>query len=158
VVTDRHVLVVGQQRVVRAEQFADVLRVFDADVEVGVVADFAGRCIWQSAARAAVLRLGFDGAAMAAALAEQFQQARTQGDAGFATEFEEGIQRPPCMASTALRGAVEQTGSKRGLQVENVLADRHAARGAEPLMLNTPSGRFCNGKSRDRWPKRPSCG
>jgi hypothetical protein len=39
-----------------------------------------------------------------------------------------------------------------------VLADRHAARGAEPLMLNTPSGRFCNGKSRDRWRSDPAAG
>ncbi|VVN19213.1 hypothetical protein PS676_04212 [Pseudomonas fluorescens] len=40
VVTDRHVLVVRQQRVVGTEQFADILRVLDADVEVGVIVDF----------------------------------------------------------------------------------------------------------------------
>lgn len=39
VVADGHVLVVGQQWVVRAEQLADVLGMADADVEVGVVAD-----------------------------------------------------------------------------------------------------------------------
>ncbi len=38
-VADRDVLVVGQQRVVGAEQAADVGRVVDAGVEVGVVAD-----------------------------------------------------------------------------------------------------------------------
>jgi hypothetical protein len=39
VIADRHVLVIGQQRIVGAEQFADRGGVVDADVEIGVVAD-----------------------------------------------------------------------------------------------------------------------
>ena len=41
VIADRHIFVVGQQRIVGAELLADVGRVMDADVEVGVVADQA---------------------------------------------------------------------------------------------------------------------
>src|SRR5206468_7225843 len=42
VVTDRHIFVVGQQRVVGPELLADIGRVMNADVEVSVVADQAG--------------------------------------------------------------------------------------------------------------------
>ena len=48
-VADRHVLVVRQERLVRTKLSADIGRVVDADVEIGVVADaIAGRCIVQS--------------------------------------------------------------------------------------------------------------
>jgi hypothetical protein len=41
-VTDRHIFVVRQQVIVRPKELADILRVMDADIEVGIVAD-AGR-------------------------------------------------------------------------------------------------------------------
>ena len=39
VIADRHVFVIGQQRIVGAEQFADVCGVMNADIEIGVIAD-----------------------------------------------------------------------------------------------------------------------
>ncbi len=39
VIADGHVLVVGQQRVVRTKQFADVQRMVNAHIEIGVVTD-----------------------------------------------------------------------------------------------------------------------
>ena len=47
-IADRHPLVVRQQRIVGPEQLADVGRVVDADVEVGVVADRARAGAWRS--------------------------------------------------------------------------------------------------------------
>ena len=41
VIADRHIFVVGQQRIVGPELLADIGRVMDADVEIGVVADQA---------------------------------------------------------------------------------------------------------------------
>ena len=41
-VADRHIFIVRQQRIVGAELLADIGRVMNADVEVGVVADEAG--------------------------------------------------------------------------------------------------------------------
>ncbi|MNV15918.1 hypothetical protein D3C71_1066630 [compost metagenome] len=128
VVADWHVLVVRQQRVVRAEQFADVLRVLDADVEVGVIVDFrrqvhlAIRRQWQQ-----FCALGFDLAVQGAALGEQFQQTLAQRDASLAAQFEERIQ----LAATggldgSLRGAIEQPGLKGRLQVKDMLANGHA--------------------------------
>src|SRR3954452_19625485 len=40
-IADRYIFVVGQQRLVGPELFADVVRVMDADIEVGVIADEA---------------------------------------------------------------------------------------------------------------------
>jgi hypothetical protein len=41
VIADRHIFVVRQQRIVGPELLADIGRVVDADVEIGVVADDA---------------------------------------------------------------------------------------------------------------------
>ena len=41
-IADRHIFVVGKQRIVGPELPADIGRVMDADVEIGVVADEAG--------------------------------------------------------------------------------------------------------------------
>ena len=41
-IADRHIFIVGEQRIVGAELLADIGRVMNADVEIGVVADEAG--------------------------------------------------------------------------------------------------------------------
>ena len=128
-VADRHVLVVRQQRVFRAEQFASVLRMLDTDVEVGVIVDFrwqvhlAIRRQWQQ-----FRTLGFDLAAQSAAFAEQFQQAFTQRHTRLAAQCEERIQ----LAATGRFGGVfcrtvEQPGIECHLKIKNMLADGHAA-------------------------------
>ena len=42
-ITDRHVLVVRQQRIVRPKDLSDIGRVMDTDIEVGVIADARGQ-------------------------------------------------------------------------------------------------------------------
>ena len=42
VIADRHIFIVGEQRVVGPELPADIGRVMDADIEIGVIADEAG--------------------------------------------------------------------------------------------------------------------
>ena len=41
-IADRHIFIVGEQRLVGPEQPADVGRVVDADIEIGVIADQRG--------------------------------------------------------------------------------------------------------------------
>jgi hypothetical protein len=43
VIADRHIFVVGKQRIVGPKQLADVGCVMDPDIEIGVVADDAGK-------------------------------------------------------------------------------------------------------------------
>jgi hypothetical protein len=43
VITDRHIFVVGQQRVVGAKQATHIGRVVNGCVEIGVIADVGGR-------------------------------------------------------------------------------------------------------------------
>ena len=120
VIADRHVLVVRRQRIVRAEQFADVLRVLDADVEVGVIADARRQMHLAIGGQWQQFRaLSFDVAALGAGFAEQFQQTFAQGNPRLATEVEEGIQLAATggFHSTA-SGAVEQTCFKGNLQIE----------------------------------------
>ncbi|MNP56155.1 hypothetical protein D3C76_1508590 [compost metagenome] len=127
-VADRHVLVVRQQRIVRAEQFANVLGVLDADVEVGVVVDFR----WQvhlaiRGQREQFCTLGFDLAMQGAALLEQFDQTLTQGHPSLAAQFEEGIQLTTTGGfDGGFCRALEQAGLERRLQVEDMVADGHA--------------------------------
>ncbi|MNN25742.1 hypothetical protein D3C81_1392280 [compost metagenome] len=129
VVADRHVLVVGQQRVVRAEQLADVLRMVDADVEVGVVADArrqvhaAGQLRLQQR-RAEV----FQALVFRAVAGQQFEQALAQGPARRGAEGEEGVQGFAAGRARGFAGrAMEQPGVAGDLEVEDVVADGDAA-------------------------------
>jgi len=38
-IADRHIFIVGQERIVRSELASDVYRMMDADVEIRIVAD-----------------------------------------------------------------------------------------------------------------------
>ncbi|MNI40200.1 hypothetical protein D3C73_944110 [compost metagenome] len=128
VVANRHVFVVGQQRVVGTEQLANVQRVFDTHVEIGVVADFR----WQ--VHRAVGRQwqqfrapGFDLATQGAAFLEQLDQPLTQRNTGIAPQFEEGIELTPTSGfDGGFCDPLEQPGLKCRFQVENMFADGHA--------------------------------
>ena len=74
VIADRHIFVVGQQRIVGPELLADIGRVMDADVEIGVVADQA-RHVHPNLALADQLRLDFVAIFF---LGQQFGQAQAQ--------------------------------------------------------------------------------
>ena len=72
-IADRHVLVVRQQRVVGPELLADIGRVMDADIEVGVVADRAPAGASQSEAACRQLSTSW---ALGSASAEQSDSRR----------------------------------------------------------------------------------
>ena len=138
-VADRHPLVVGQQRVVGPEQLADVRRVVDAGVEVGVVAD--ARRARPSRRRAcgderrAATRACCAGPARSA-FADALRAARRRCADG------------SCI-SAFMSVVVER--ARRALQVEH--AGRRSPRrganavGAAPSRRKRPSGRFWIGKS-----------
>ena len=82
VIADGHPLVVGQQRVVRAEQFAHRGGVVDAGVEVGVVADLTGQLHRAVGLRAqAGLQHGLQRAAFGQCRAQPGPQAASGGRA-----------------------------------------------------------------------------
>ena len=124
-VADRHIFVVGQQRVVGAEQLADVLRVLDADVEVGVVANPRRQVQFALAGR---VQRGLQRSLVRAVFRQQFQQALAQGDTGAATQGEEGVERAAASGFDSRAGfAVEQAGSQYGVQIENGITDGDTA-------------------------------
>ena len=148
-VADRHVFVVGQQRIVGAEQLADVGGVVDAGVEVGVVAD-GGRQL-QPAIGGAMQQLSRSGSIRArsgrrrsicdSACRSAARGARPSANSGLS------VSRRP--ASAAAPRARRRTGRlERGAQIEDLVADRHAAaRRSPPGGANTPNGRFWIGNS-----------
>lgn len=122
-VANRHVLVVGQQRVVGAEQFADVLRVLDTDVEVGVVIDprrYVHLAIGSTVQHVRFTRL------QCAAFGQQRQQALAQCHARATAQFEKGVQ---LATGGRLDGATGVTVERidRGVQVQDRVANRHAS-------------------------------
>ena len=73
-IADRHIFIVGQQRVVGPELPADIGRVMNADVEIGVIADQAGH-VEPDLALADQLRLDVVAIAL---VGQQLGQARPQ--------------------------------------------------------------------------------
>ncbi|MCY1336769.1 hypothetical protein D9M69_225820 [compost metagenome] len=129
VVADGHVLVVGQQGIVRAEQAADVVGVVDAHIEVGVVADMRRQVqLAGGRGRQQGLAHGFQAFLGGAAFGQQVLQLGAQGAAGGGAQGEEGVQ---AVAAGGLGGfarfTAEQAGIAGRLQVEDGVADGHAA-------------------------------
>jgi len=144
VVANGHVLVVRQQRVIGAEQFADVLRMFDADVEVGVVIDL-GRQV-HLAIGGTVQHLRLAGLQLAA-FGQQFQQALAQGNAGATAQLKKRVQLP---TRSGFDGAPGFTFKRvqRGMQVENRIANRHATARCRAIDTEHAQGQVLQGEIR----------
>ena len=150
-IADRHPFVVRQQRIVRPEQLADIGRVVDADVEIGVVAD-ARRQVQACSPRPRCSRFSSRslGAAIRQQGADSASRSARRGPAPSArNRVQRSVRRRRCRGLRRL--AVEQAGLvQRG-------AGRGSRRRSRPRRaarrrggLNTPSGRFWIGKS--GWP------
>ena len=123
-VADGHVLVVRQQRVVRAEHLADIGGVVDADVKVGVVADPRRQV---QRARVGRVQVGLDLGPLGAAFREQLREPRPQRLARAGAEGEERVQRAAGRGlGGAGRFAGEQPGGVRGGKIEHHVPDRDA--------------------------------
>ena len=134
-IADRHPLVVRQQRVVGAEQLADVGGVVDADIEVGVVAD-AGRQVHRAVGGRVQQRL--DPALLWRACGEQLARAGRAGPgAGPAPRARSGLRVGPAAASAARpaspssRPVASRAGRSRIIVADRDPAPRRAARRAE---------------------------
>ncbi len=88
VIADRHVFVVRQQRIVGAEQLADIGGVIDAGVEIGVIANVE-RQMEFAVARAIEQR--FD-RRLLAAIGQQFEQRVAQGRHALRAASEQGVE------------------------------------------------------------------
>ncbi len=113
VITDRHVLVIGQKRRIRAEQRSDLGGVMDADIEVGIVADAHRQMDDAVLCR---MEVGF-GSGAVALVVQAKRQLLTQG-------FAQGR----CCYDGRYIGwsfAAEARGNQ-GLKLQNVIADGDA--------------------------------
>src|SRR5215472_10050165 len=131
VIADWHVFVVGQQRIVGAEQLARVGGVMDAGEEVGVVAD-RGRKLEAAIVGAMndARPQRFDLGALAAIGIENVAETAAERDASLAAEREQRIER---RATSGLGGArrypIEQAEFERRGEIEDIVPDRDAAAG-----------------------------
>ncbi len=123
-IADRHIFIVGQQRIVGAEQAADIGRVMDAGVKVGVVADRGGqmeragrRVVQQRRDLAAELAVG-----------EQLGHAAPQRQPRDRAETEQRIERRAGSSfGCDLRGPFEQPACGERAQIEDEVADGDSA-------------------------------
>jgi len=130
------VLIVRQQRFVGAEQAADIRRVMNADIEVGVIAHrrrqthdaVAG---WMQREPSCSLASG----------RQQGGELGAQGAARLCAKGEHRIQRGALGGRSRLRRRARQP-RRRGGEVEDHLAIATPTRGAPPGGAKTPSGRF----------------
>ena len=137
-IADRHPLVVRQQRVVGAEQLADVGRVMDADIEVGVVADRRRQV--QRAVGGLSAAGGSTLPCSARARREQLDKPSAQGPARARTKRQQRVQSVgPAAASAACRAS--PSSSPRGKSAARSRISSPIAtppRGPPPGGLNTP--------------------
>jgi len=130
VVADGHPLVVGHERVVGAEQAADVGGVVHRGVEVGVVANLRRHGELGLALRhQAGLQRGLFGRAFAQGARER----QAQGAPGAGAQGHQGVELVLRAGLQGLAGlAAEQAGGGQGAQVDDLVANGHAA--AESLL------------------------
>ncbi len=129
VIADGDVLVVRQQRIVRAEQLADVVGVMDADIEVGVVA-YPGRQMHPTAIRRLQQRLAHALQLLAplAVFRQQVLQRLAQRLARRCAQVEEDVEAAGAGGLRRLGGlSFEQPCLAGNAQVEDAVAHRDTA-------------------------------
>ncbi len=117
-IADRHIFVVGQQRIVGAEQLADIGGMMDADIEIGVIADPRGQ---MQRDRGAVMQRGFDVFAIAL-VAQKLRQALAQLIAILRRQGEEIVEGRLTRRASCFLGQEARDGG----QIEHALANGDA--------------------------------
>ncbi len=127
-IADGNVLVVGQQRIVGAEQFADIGGVMDADVEIGVVRDARGQVQRGFGHRH---QQRFDLRALGRAFGQERGDTAAQRAARAGTQGQQGIERfAGSGAGGVQRIAFEQGRGGQRAEVEDHVPDGDAAPGS----------------------------
>ncbi len=128
VIADRHVFIVGQQRVVRAEQLADIQRVMNTDVEVRVITHPSGHVQRALTHRQQQTGNALQPVALRAVFIEQLQQGGAQCLAGSGTQCKKIIELVAAGNLGNLGGrCLKHPGLCCCAQIENPVAYGHSA-------------------------------